>query len=394
MATKWVIAGSHPLDSIFKVSAFHLATHLAQRSHNEVFYLCAPISPLHHTRPSSTTDLQVRLSLWRDGPKRWHDRLWEYCPRTWLPCVNRPLFRSRWVARQTLRWTRPPLRRVLDDAGFGLPDVVMIINLQYADLFGMLARSSTVTTARPLLVYRNIDEIRGMAHIPPSMSDVEREIALSADAVLTASVVQEQKMRRLGVERVFRLPHGVDLAMFQGPMPPAPQEYGSIARPRVVFVGALTQWVDHQLLVEAARLLPNVSFVFIGPADPPFPQVLNQRNQRYLGPRPYEAVPAYLRHADAAIIPFAKSPIVESAHPLKLLTYLAAGLPTVCTAWQELEAMRLPVRVGRTAKEFACQIDRALTEPRDPGLAESVRPYDWPRIIDQLEAIIATLKEK
>lgn len=384
MPTKWIIAASHPLDSVFKVSSYHLATGLARRAHNEVFYLCAPISPFHHARPSSTTDLETRLALWRGGPKHRADGLWEYCPKTWLPCVNRRFFGSRWVARRTLRWTRPRLSDVLRKAGFGSPDILMIINLQYAGLFDLVE-------AR-LRLYRNIDELRGMAHVPPSMLDVEREIALRADAVLAASVVQEEKMRDFGAEQVFRLPHGVDFAMFQGPLPPCPSDYNLIPRPRIVFVGALTQWVDHALVVDVARRLPRVSFVFIGPADPPFPEVLNQPNMRYLGPRPYEAIPAYLRHADAAIIPFAKSAIVESAHPLKLLTYLAAGLPTICTPWRELEAMDLPVRIGKTAQEFAREIDRALKAPRDPSLAESVRDYDWSHIIDQLEAIVARLR--
>jgi len=393
MPIRWLIAGSHPLDSIFKVSSYHLATGLARRPHNGVFYLCAPISPFHRARPASTTDLATRLALWRDGPKRRADRLWEYCPRTWLPYVNRPFFRSRWAARQTLRWTRPRLSRVLSDVGFGAPDILMVINLQYAGLFDLVggSRSRTGCQPFPLRLYRNIDEIQGMAHVPPSMLEIESDVARRADAVLTVSVVQEEKMRRLGAKQVFRLPHGVDLAMFQGPLPPLPAEYEAIPRPRVVYVGALTQWVDHELVVKVADLLPHVSFVFIGPADPPFPEVLNRPNMQYLGPRPYEAVPAYLRHGDAAIIPFGKSAIVESAHPLKLLTYLAAGLPTVCTCWTELEAMGLPVRIGRTAQEFAREIELALKVPRDPTLAESVRDYDWTTVIERLEAIVFRL---
>jgi len=384
MPVKWVIAASHPLDSVFRVSSIHLARHLAEREHNRVLYLSAPISPFHRARRSETTDLETRLALWREGPFPRAKRLWEYCPRTLLPYVNRPFFRSRWVARRTLSWTRPPIERVLREAGFDSPDVLMVINLQYAGLFDRLR-------AR-LRIYRNIDEMKGMAHIPPSMLEVEREIARRADAVLTVSVVQEEKMRDLGAHPVFRLPHGVDLEMFRGPLPPEPEEYKRIPRPRVIYVGALTQWVDHELIVKVAAILPRVSFVFIGPADPPFPDVLDRVNMSYLGPRPYERVPAYLRHSDAAIIPFARSPIVESAHPLKLLLYLAAGLPTICTPWRELEAMALPVRVGRTPQQFAREIDRALGSPRDPeALAASVRDYEWPRIVDRLEAIMARL---
>lgn len=383
MPLKWTIAASHPLDSIFKVSAYHLATGLAAREHNEVLYLCAPISPFHRARPSSTTDLETRERLWRKGPVRRSERLLEYCPRTNLPYLHRPFFRSRWVARRTLDWTKPNLRDTLRQIGFEKPDVLMVVNLQYAALFDML-------DAR-LRVYRNIDEIRGMAHVPPSMLDVEREVAQKVDAAITVSVVQEEKMWACNARKVFRLPHGVDLSMYEGEAPPPPKELNYIPRPRVIFVGALTQWVDEKLVTEVARLLPRVSFVFVGPADPPFPDCLTMPNMHYLGPRPYESVPAYLRNADAAMIPFGKSPIVESAHPLKLLTYLAAGLPTVCSPWKELEAMRLPVRIGRNFRGFAREIDRVLAAEPDHRLKESVREFDWKRIVDRLEAIVAEI---
>lgn len=382
MRKKWLIAGSHPLDSVFKVSTYHLARGLACRADNEVFYLCAPISPLHRLRPRATTDLSTRRGLWREGPKRREERLLEYCPMTWLPYANKPLVRGLWAARRTLSWTRPRLARILDRARFSRPDVLLVVNLQYAGLLDLVEA--------PIKLYRNIDEIGGMAHVPRSMLTLEREVARRVDAVLVTSVVQEEKMHSYEAERVFRLPHGVDLAMFQGPPPPMPRDYGYIARPRVVFVGALTQWVDHELLAEVAKRLPRVSFVFIGPADPPFPDVLTQPNMRYLGPRPYEDLPAYLRHADAAMIPFVqRSAIVQSAHPLKLLMYLAAGLPTICTPWRELEAMGFPVRTGKNAQEFAREIDRALKAPPDPKLAESVRDYDWSRIVARLEKIVA-----
>ncbi|MCX8036560.1 MAG: glycosyltransferase [Candidatus Sumerlaeia bacterium] len=397
---KWIIAASHPLDSLFKVSAYHLTVGLARHEANEVFYLCAPISLFHRAGPSRTTDFDLRQALWRTGPRQHSARLWEYCPRTWLPYLNRPFFRAEWVARRTLKWTQPSLRHVLQKAGFDRPDIVLVINLQYAALFDLVrpdpvnpSLDAASPPARPLCIYRNIDEIRGMVHVPPSMIAVERDTARRADAVITVSVVQEEKMRRLGARRVFRLPHGVDLSAFDGPLPPEPPEYAGLARPRIVFVGALTQWVDHRLVVEVARRLSDASFVFIGPADPPFPDCLALPNMHYLGPRAFEAVPVYLRHADAAIIPFAAgSPIVESAHPLKLLMYLAAGLPTVCTPWRELKAMELPVATASNADDFAAALRQAAGGGRNPRLIESVRQYEWPRIVSRLEAIVSELR--
>ncbi len=50
-----------------------------------------------------------------------------------------------------------------------------------------------------------------------------------------------------------------------------------------------------------------------------------------LGTRAYDELPAVLRGADAALIPYALNELTASIFPMKVYEYLAAGLPVVAT---------------------------------------------------------------
>jgi hypothetical protein len=83
-------------------------------------------------------------------------------------------------------------------------------------------------------------------------------------------------------------------------------------------------------------------------------------NVYVLGCRPYAEVPLYMKEAQVGLIPFRVSEMIHSVHPIKLYEYMAAGLPVVAVAWDELEALQSPALLGRTREEFIAGIPRAL----------------------------------
>jgi len=63
---------------------------------------------------------------------------------------------------------------------------------------------------------------------------------------------------------------------------------------------------------------------------------LQAPNLHVLGARPYSQLPAYVQAFDVGIIPYIESPWTRTVDPLKLLEYLAAGIPVVasrCPRW-------------------------------------------------------------
>jgi len=90
--------------------------------------------------------------------------------------------------------------------------------------------------------------------------------------------------------------------------------------------------------------------------------LLPEPNIHYLGPKPFEQLPAYSRHFAVGLIPFQINPITVHCNPLKALEYMAAGLPVVSTDIPELRRYAGDVLVARSHEEFIALCERALAD--------------------------------
>ncbi len=92
-------------------------------------------------------------------------------------------------------------------------------------------------------------------------------------------------------------------------------------------------------------------------------------NVRWVGPKPFDALPGYLRLIDVGIVPYTGSAFNRSSFPLKTLEYLAAGRAVVAT---DLPAIRWLatdlVCIAAGPASFADQVDRLLAQPRTPAV--------------------------
>ena len=94
------------------------------------------------------------------------------------------------------------------------------------------------------------------------------------------------------------------------------------------------------------------------------------------------AIPSYLRHFSAGIIPFKKNELTAAVNPVKLYEYSAAGLPTVSTDFSEdLKEFTHLIFVARSRDEFAPRLQEALRKSKDAGFTESLKTFarqnDW-----------------
>jgi len=204
-----------------------------------------------------------------------------------------------------------------------------------------------------------------------------------------AAVIREQERRLLGKvgavaatseplrdrlatvhPRVRLIPNGADVEHFAaGGDGPEPPELAALPRPRLGFVGAIHHWVDVPLIARLAAARPDWSLVLIGGAHADVSALRGLPNVHLLGPRPYAALPAYVRRFDVCLVPFTGTPIARAADPIKVYEYLAAGKPVVASPLPRLRAFGGAVRLAAGAGEFAAQIARALEERGDAEAA-------------------------
>ena len=229
---------------------------------------------------------------------------------------------------------------------------------------------------------------RAGTHLAEAVRDLEEDAIVAADAIFAVS---EQEYVRIAAESegVTRLPNGVDFKHF-AQLRDEPADMKEIPYPRVIYVGAMEYWFDPDLLARTARDHPDTSFVIIGPTRIPLGELDSLQNVHLLGPRPYEDVPAYLQHADAAIIPFMRDDMVDAIHPIKVYEYLAAGLPVLATRWTELEHMDAPVTL--TDRDgFSAALSDILAEKAHPREARLryARENSWDARFD---TVLETLR--
>jgi len=161
------------------------------------------------------------------------------------------------------------------------------------------------------------------------------------------------------------LPHGVDFEHFHGAAdPPAvlPKELAHLPRPLLGFFGLLAPWVDTDLLRHVATSFPEASVVLIGPAWGRSAPPTQPANLHWLGPRSYADLPRLAAHFDAGLIPFRQDRLTAYVNPLKLLEYLALGLPIVSTPLPDLDMFGDLVFQASNPVEFVAQLRRALDD--------------------------------
>ena len=156
---------------------------------------------------------------------------------------------------------------------------------------------------------------------------------------------------------------------------------------------------DVALLSRLARTFPDASLVLVGPVALSEEQLLQVRqpNVHLLGVRSYDALPGYVQHFDVGIIPYVLSPWTVAVDPLKLLEYLAAGLPVVCTAIPEAAKYADTIAVANDADGFVAAVREALAADRAAARARGqalARRHTWERRADALLDLIGDAVEQ
>ena len=165
-------------------------------------------------------------------------------------------------------------------------------------------------------------------------------------ALITIAPVLRDNFVATGVpeEKILVLPDAVDLHIFSPPANlPASPFTGDKAN--VVYTGHLYDYKGIPLLLETARLAPDIQFHLIGGTVNDIGCThekitsLGLSNVTVHGHKPRTDLPPYLWHADALLLPPSLNhPSAQWTSPVKLGEYLASGRPVLASDIPALRA--------------------------------------------------------
>jgi glycosyltransferase involved in cell wall biosynthesis len=175
--------------------------------------------------------------------------------------------------------------------------------------------------------------------------------------------------------------------------------------PVVLYSGNFEPYQGVDLLLDAAALVPEAQFAFMGGA-PPAIAALAERAARagtagrcvFAGTRPPSELPLFLALADVVC-----SPRRQGANtPFKVYTYLASGRPLVATripTHTQLLDDSTAFLAEPTTEGLALEIRRVLAQPEDAaaraarGRALVEREYSPARFVDKVRRAYAAVAE-
>ncbi len=257
-----------------------------------------------------------------------------------------------------------------------------------------------IELVRPeLVVYDVMDELSAFRHAPRRLVSLERELLARADLVFAGgpSIARTKQAVR---PDVHLFPSGVDAEHFGRALDPAlpvPAAVAGLARPIIGYFGVIDERIDLLLLREIAEARADWQLVMVGPVlkvrEAELPRA---PNIHYVGKQPYEALPAYLKTFDVALLPFALNEATLHISPTKTLEYLAAQKPVVSTPIADVVSLYgSAVTVAQDHAGFIRGVEAALAEGPDEHAQRAARGqefltrYSWDEIAGQMEALIA-----
>lgn len=237
------------------------------------------------------------------------------------------------------------LERQLAELGVDPAEATVWVYLPHPVVLDLLDR---LPWAR--VVFDLCDDIDDM-EVHPALRRGEAELLRRADVVFATADALVEKAKRVR-EDVHYVPNGVDAARF-GAGIELPGELR-----RVLYVGAIYEWLDEDLIVAVAKGRPDLEFRIVGPVRRPLPRLEKMANVSIPGPVAASAVPAEIAAAQLCMIPFRPGPLTEATDPLKLYEALIAGRPVLATALHQGERFAPAVRLEPDAQGWL----RALSD--------------------------------
>lgn len=329
-----------------------------------VLYVEPPVSALTSFRnPAYASTLSDRPSLEVLGPG-----LARAVTRV-TPGMSRPVL-QRLTGPLVERGTRSAIRRLYGRTG----TVAGIVSCRAAPLW-------SAVPARRRLFFATDDLPAGAELLGESRDRLVRDEARTirgADAVAVVSPGLQERYADQGWSAEL-VPNGCSPEAYLGVDDASVPDDVDLPGPVAGFIGHLNHRIDLTALEAVADT--GASLLIVGPAVPGyltdrFDALCHRNNVRWVGGKPFTALPGYLRLIDVGLTPYADTAFNRASFPLKTLEYLAAGRAVVSTPLPANDWLATDlIDVAADPAAFAARVATRLAEPRSDAMVERRRAF-------------------
>ena len=367
MPKKILIAASNYWNSPYQVGSHHYARVFAKNGW-DVLFVSDPISPIHFL-VQGNEQLRERYKIYKGLYENDIKNIETYVPMALITPNEKPVFNTRFVAEHWHNLTIPNIVTYAKKMGFGEVDILWFDSItQYFWINVIKYRNS---------VFRLSDKLDSFKKIGKNAKNLERELMNRVDYIIYTSRVLETYLK--GYEhKMIHISNGVNIDHFFNASRNIPEDLKHIPEPRAIYVGAIDEWFDIDLLSNVAKNCREISFIIIGNSRIDLSKLINLSNVFLLGKKDYKEIPAYMYNSNVGIIPFNKNhPIVQSINPIKLYEYMSCGLPVVATRWKELEIIKSPAYLADNVNSFIEGLKIALQDINKNKYLKFARTNSW-----------------
>jgi glycosyltransferase involved in cell wall biosynthesis len=234
----------------------------------------------------------------------------------------------------------------------------------------------------------------------------EQICARHADGVASVSHNLLELRKRQGARQIVVVPNGVDYNLFEK----AQQKRDH--PPTLLYMGTLADGWGADLPIMALPIImkriPKIRYMIMG-TGPDKPQLRAMVSDlgldecvHFLGIQEYEHLPYFLAEADLGVAISRDNEFRRYACPLKVVEYMAAGLPVIGSKFGETQFIIEGANAGKTVEfsvqAFASAVIDLLTHQSEYNLHSAnaisfAKAYDWEQLLNQEFAFIEGLAQ-
>ncbi|MGH2643609.1 MAG: glycosyltransferase [Chitinophagaceae bacterium] len=382
-----------PLSSTSKQVAKELA------KQNRVLYVNPPLDRNTMIKRKTDPVLQKHLEVVKGNGRELVEiqrNLWNYYPRVLLESVNWiPSTRVfSWFNHLNNKRLAGSIRSAIKTLGFS--DYILIND---KDLFRGFYLKELLHPK--IYLYYDRDYILGVNYWRKHGATLEPMLAKKSDLVVSHSDHLISLLKPYN-ENIYNVGSGIDIDIFNASKNyPVPEELGSLKKPIIGYVGALTSVrLDVGAHVKIAKEKPDWTMVLVGPEDDVFRQseVHQMKNVIFCGRKIMSEVPSYIQAMNVCLNLQVINDITIGNYPLKIDEYLALGKPVVATKTAGMKPFENKVYMTEEGGDYISLIERAFQEDNEDKIKKRIslaKSHSWENVLGNIyQAIEKTIKLK